>query len=1021
MYLCLGVFMTLLSKEVFGKPNYATQENIFETIHNRFGNFEYALPSPTTISKYFSCTREINDIVINEIKRLKTTDSSLLFDNLKAIAIDLQNNIISAFKQKDLVSVIIYIIEHDDEISASTVIGKSGYYTRNELLHAKEIDLTEFLENILYFIFDERKNNDSRGNQTTKWIHEKKDFTDIVSHSTINLITYNPDNKQTATLSPDNSSNNVMSKTYPRKLTDYTVIGATPKNVLFRDSEYADIINTMHSEVNSILLHGMGGCGKTSLARLIYCTTKDDYDCFGWINYSKNLKYSLMSSMKSLITTDRSNDENNPQKKWQEIENLLTNRNISKLIVIDNIDFIDGIQNPIEDTYLFDISSWSNSKVIATSRLSNIDGFDEFFEVPNLGNSKDYKNCIDLFYYYNSKAQSKRNENEAYVSELCRMSNYNTLMIELLAKSSFYHYSNLKEFVLKLQNTGFYCIDDVPIFTAHTHTAIGTSSHITFQEPLSEQLIKLFNLNNRTNLEQQILWELSCLPANEKISATELKDWFGYGLSNVDQLVREGWISFEDTWFNVHPLIRDSVMCYYNSQENIRNLYWERGIKLRESMGNNDNIIISLLNNDFSLLSKDIHHKLCNIVHALTDGGNVLSNNVLFNLGYYYYTANITYFSSYYINKLYIRIITGINNNTLSLDNLSVSVLAIKTMCVYYLLYISDNLESMIDSPITKDILFNAIFNMTTYLDNKAISTEIKPVISKMYYCLGNYILNTSNANILEETCNYLINNVNNSQFYINNKLSYSLPSTISYKNQMAICYSFLHFAERYIKETITTSTFHNEILLQDYAMILFNLGIFFNKLNLSLLIKDDDVFDNTIFEFGYNEFHTTLTWDDIYNAYNYSIHYIKLAIFYQSKYIYTLFPAIADTSLSQLRDMYISYNSLINILSETSQPNNTFIDLVRFWPISDVKYNILELARVSNIYADFLFNTKGTKEELILYYSLAQRCLTYIMKSSTEKDYIFETMHDYTEEIEKIKTKLNKITLENNIDTDIK
>ena len=1011
MYLCLGVFMTLLSKNVFGKPNFATQQNIFETIHNKFGNFEYAPLNKTTLSKCFNCEREINGDVVQEITRLKKEDPSLLFDNFRAIAIDLQKNIIAKSKQTDLVTVIIYIIEHDPEISASTIIGISEYYTRNNLLHAKQINLIEFLENILYFVFCERKNNDSRGNETVKWIQGEKYYTVLSEQLDINLITHNQTNEQNNIFNLNDTT--ISSIKYPRKLTEYSVIGATKKNILFRDSEYANIINSFHSGVNSILLHGFGGCGKTSLARLIYYTTKDCYDCFGWVDYSKNLKESLINSIKPFSTSA----ESDSQKKWHEIEDLLTNRNISKLIVIDNIDFIDGIQNPLEDTDLFDISSWSNTKLIATSRLSHIEGFDEIFEISNLGNNDDYSKCIDLFYHYNPQAQVKRCENEEIVKKLCQLASYNTLMIELLAKSSYYNYADLELFLLKLQNSGFYFQDSIPIFTTHAYNATGTSNSAS-QETLSEQLIKLFNLNNRTHLEQQILWELCCLPENEKISTTELKDWFGYSLTDIDQLVKERWISFEDNWFFVHPLIRNSVVCYYNTQNNIRNLYWERGIQIRKAKGSNNNIIMSLLNNDFSLLSQDPHHKLCNILHHLIDGGNVLRNDTLFNLGYYYYTINITYFSSFYIHKLYLRIITDIYNHSLDTTDLSVSVLAIQTTCVYYLLCVSDDSSSMIKSSITKDDIFHSLFNMTTYISNIKNSLEIKPVISMMYYCLGDYILNDCNQASLEKICNSIMSDINHSPFYINKELSYSLPDTMSYKNQMAICYSFFLFAKRSLKEEITNNNLYNEILLQDYAMILCNLGKFFYKLNLSLLIKDDDIIDDTILEFGYNTFHTTLTWDDIYNAYEYSMHYIEQAIYYQTKYIYKTFPSITDTALIQLRDMYISHDLLTNVLSHTSQTCcNTFTNLVRFWPNADVKYNIVELARVSNIYADYMYSTNSKKEELILFYDLAQKCLIYIMEHYSENDYIFKAKYDYTDEIEIITAKINRITLEH-IDT---
>lgn len=688
MYLCLGVFMNLVSKEVFGKPNYATQGNIFETIHNRFGNFEYSPLDKGTISKYFSCTREINDIVINEITRLKTTDISLLFDNLKAIAIDLQNNIISAFKQKDLVSVIIYIIEHDDEISASTVIGKSGYYTRNELLHAKEIDLTEFLENILYFIFDERKNNDSRGNQTIKWIREKKNFTDIVSHSTINLITYNPGNKQATTLYLDNSSSNVMSNIFPHKLTDYTVVGAsentvlyretenyklpkeltnsmiihsTSQKVLFREKEFNNIIYDLRSnQVSNIFLHGMGGCGKTSLASMIYFHLKDQYDCYGWINYSGNIKQSMISDI-SINYSDETMIENDASKKWETLKKAFKNSSQSKLLVIDNVDNIDSInQHPRQDKELIRMSSWNNITIIITSRLPELPGYETSYEIENLGNATDDKKCIELFYHYSPESEKYRSSNEETVRTLCALAGYNTMVIELLAKGCYHSSHDLNKYYQRIKNNFSYA-DDTLVETNHDYTILKTDKsddeyYDIGNETVASQLYKLFNIKTRSPLQQLILWDFHCLRENERVFTQEVTDWMGFNLKDITPLVREGWIKQTDDYFFIHPLVNQAISC----SEETNSTYWAIKQDMIREGKCLDGIISSINDNSFFNESDSFETSLRKLVFVdcLSYKGDILSANDWINiadfarkrgninLGKYYYKKAHDYFSS---------------------------------------------------------------------------------------------------------------------------------------------------------------------------------------------------------------------------------------------------------------------------------------------------------------------------------------------------------------------------------------
>ena len=57
----------------------------------------------------------------------------------------------------------------------------------------------------------------------------------------------------------------------------------------------------------------MGGCGKTSLAHLVYCHLKDQYDCCGWINYSGDIKQSMISDI-SINYSDDSMIENDASK-----------------------------------------------------------------------------------------------------------------------------------------------------------------------------------------------------------------------------------------------------------------------------------------------------------------------------------------------------------------------------------------------------------------------------------------------------------------------------------------------------------------------------------------------------------------------------------------------------------------------------------------------------------------------------------------------------------------------------------
>ena len=151
--------------------------------------------------------------------------------------------------------------------------------------------------------------------------------------------------------------------------------------------------------------------------------------------------------MISCISIDYNDDtviENDVSKKWETLKKVLKNNTQSKLLVIDNVDNIDSIeQYPMQDKELIKMASWHNMTIIITSRLSGLPGYDTSFEIENLGDANNSKNCIELFYHYNPRASRYRAVNEETVSNLCFLAGYNTMIIELLAKGSLYYSHNI--------------------------------------------------------------------------------------------------------------------------------------------------------------------------------------------------------------------------------------------------------------------------------------------------------------------------------------------------------------------------------------------------------------------------------------------------------------------------------------------------------------------------------------------------------------------------------------------------
>lgn len=362
----------------------------------------------------------------------------------------------------------------------------------------------------------------------------------------------------------------------PHELTDAVHISASHDNVLFRDEECQQIIEIIKNNQN-IVISGMGGIGKTSIARLVYRKLKKDYDCCGWINYNGDLKQSMISAIRIDDYSDETMTENDIQKKWRHLVRAIANSKQSKLLVIDNVDYIEGVQSPLDDNELCTISSWDNITIIITSRLQTIYGYEKTITIENLGDEADSDNCVDLFCYYNQAVE--KNKNEEVIKKLCKLADYNTMAIELLAKDSRYDAMELDKYYTNLLKVGFKYADEVPVETDHDinegkfkdDADVGCSHYRRGNETAASQLMKLFNMKQRSIIERQILWDFHCLPEAERVSRSELKEWFGYTIKDIDKLKEEGWIKYDDGFFYMHPLINQAISC---AEENWGQ-YWE--------------------------------------------------------------------------------------------------------------------------------------------------------------------------------------------------------------------------------------------------------------------------------------------------------------------------------------------------------------------------------------------------------------------------------------------------------------
>ena len=130
-------------------------------------------------------------------------------------------------------------------------------------------------------------------------------------------------------------------KTLPIVLTSRMVPNATTESILFREEELSFLLRQLNSMgAKAIMLHGFGGVGKTSLARLLYSKIKYEYDSSGWFEYHKNLKETITEGVDlTLFKGAGLSRLTKLEDKWLFVSDRIKNSSEKKLIIIDNVDF----------------------------------------------------------------------------------------------------------------------------------------------------------------------------------------------------------------------------------------------------------------------------------------------------------------------------------------------------------------------------------------------------------------------------------------------------------------------------------------------------------------------------------------------------------------------------------------------------------------------------------------------------------------------------------------------------------
>lgn len=198
-----------------------------------------------------------------------------------------------------------------------------------------------------------------------------------------------------------------------------------------RDHEIGEI-HTALSEKNFLILHGIGGIGKSELAKHYALTYAKEYDAAIFVRFRNNIMETVvLDSNFPVMNFSRSKDENDSnyfQRKIAVLQSICTPRH---LIILDNFD--------TENCDNLDALTSLPCKIIITSRVDYSDTFPQY-ELDVINNYNDL--CSIMTYYYKAELDT---ENETALNDIISAVLGHTMALELIAK----HMQTMKIRLLK--------------------------------------------------------------------------------------------------------------------------------------------------------------------------------------------------------------------------------------------------------------------------------------------------------------------------------------------------------------------------------------------------------------------------------------------------------------------------------------------------------------------------------------------------------------------------------------------
>ena len=368
-----------------------------------------------------------------------------------------------------------------------------------------------------------------------------------------------------------------------------------------RSDELVDIQEAL-SENQVVFLSGIGGIGKTELAKRYAYEYRDYYETIAFTFFNGSIEHTVCQE---LVINNMSMDENESEDSYfKRIVAVLKETTTEKdLIIIDNFD-VDS------DARLEELLQCP-CKFIFTTRK---DFRDYNFRQINIGRMKKLEELKSLFCYYNNTLYDM--EETSYIDKLIEYVEGHTMTVELISK--YLRDSDIlprKLYELFLSKEGVTNTDETVVKQRKDRRMNA--------ESVNRHLLILFDISNFDSKTNEIISSLS-LFAGIKVR----KDIF-IGICNIDgcedkihKLILNGWVEYDEFYkkISLHQVIQDLIFKEYKPSTG--------------SCPNVANGIIRYLHQEYKgYIEYNIRKRVFNTVCERITGSDILYANICLEYG----------------------------------------------------------------------------------------------------------------------------------------------------------------------------------------------------------------------------------------------------------------------------------------------------------------------------------------------------------------------------------------------------